>query len=209
MHLYAFGSICRGEVEPASDVDLLALVDGMDARFDPMVYSIYSYKRMRKMWEEGSPFAWHLWRESRLIHADCGKDWLREQGSPAAYPSTEEHCLRFFTMFSGAAAALKGPTPSVVFELSTVFLAMRNFATCYSLGFLETADFSRRSPLRLGSQSVGLSEEEFRIFERARLLCTRGFGDALVDRELELARKALAGIELWMVKLMERAGFHE
>jgi hypothetical protein len=209
VHLYAFGSICRGEVEAASDVDLLALVDGKDDRFDPMVYSIYSYKRMQQMWEEGNAFAWHLWRESRLIHADGGNDWLREQGAPAAYPGAREHCQRFATMFSGAVAALNGPTPSVVFELSTVFLAMRNFATCYSLGFLETADFSRRSPIRLGSLSVGISEGEFRVFERARLLCTRGFGDTLVNEEVQLARGGLAAIELWMVTLMERAGLHE
>ncbi|MGY3230098.1 hypothetical protein ACVWWJ_001582 [Luteibacter sp. HA06] len=209
MHLYAFGSICRGEIEPASDVDLLALVDGMDARFDPMVYSIYSYKRISKLWEEGSPFAWHLWRESRLIHADGGKDWLREQGSPAAYASATKHCLRFYSIFSGASAALNGQTPSVVFELSTVFLAMRNFATCYSLGFLEVPDFSRRSPLRIGAMSVGISEEEFRVFERARLLCTRGFGRVLLIEEVQLARVALARIELWMVTLLERAGIHE
>lgn len=206
MHLYAFGSICRGEVELASDVDLLALVDGMDARFDPMVYSIYSYKRISKLWEEGSPFAWHLWRESQLIHGDDGKDWLRERGSPAAYPSARKHCLRFYAIFSGASAALNGPTPSAVFELSTVFLAMRNFATCYSLGFLEVPDFSRRSPQRIGALSVGIPDEEFRLFERARLLCTRGSGRALDVEEVQLARGALARIELWMITLLERAG---
>lgn len=35
MHIYAFGSICRGEVDASSDIDMLAIVNGHDARFRP------------------------------------------------------------------------------------------------------------------------------------------------------------------------------
>lgn len=35
MHIYAFGSICRGEIDKNSDIDLLAIVDGFDARLWP------------------------------------------------------------------------------------------------------------------------------------------------------------------------------
>ncbi|URX62040.1 hypothetical protein KR767_18645 [Luteibacter anthropi] len=209
MHLYAFGSICRGEVSFASDVDLLALVDGVDDRFDPMVYSIYSYDRLRQLWAQGSPFAWHLWQESRFLHGDDGQDWLRGLGAPAPYPDSAEHCLRFASMFSSAAKALAGDCPSPVFELSTVFLAMRNFATCYSLGFLSTADFSRRSPLKIGTTSIGLPEEEFGILERARLLCTRGFGPALTGEEVSRARAVLPTVQAWLFNLLGRAGIHE
>lgn len=209
MHLYAFGSICRGEVGMASDVDLLALVDGVDDRFDPMTYSIYSYSRMRQMWGQGSPFAWHLWQESKLLHGDDGTDWLRGLGAPAPYPDSAEHCQRFTSMFAGAYKALASACPSPVFELSTVFLAMRNFATCYSLAFLARPDFSRRSPQRLGEASIGLAEEEFQIFERARLLCTRGFGPALTAEEVAQATAVLPTIQAWLVNLLRRAGIHE
>jgi predicted nucleotidyltransferase len=67
MHIYAFGSLCRGEVSRNSDVDLLALVDGFDERFNPEIYSIYSYRRIEELWREGNPFAWHLSLESRLV----------------------------------------------------------------------------------------------------------------------------------------------
>lgn len=209
MHLYAFGSICRGEIGMASDVDLLTLVDGKDERFDPMVYSIYSYERMRSMWEQGSPFAWHLWQESKLLHADDGTDWLRGLGAPLPYPDATEHCGRFASMFAGAFKALTGDCPSPVFELSTIFLAMRNFATCYSLAFLANADFSRRSPQRLDEASIGLTDEDFQIFERARLLCTRGFGPALTSEEVARARAVLPTIHAWLVNLLRRAGIHE
>lgn len=65
MHIYAFGSICRGDVSPASDVDLLAIVDGYDERFSLDDYSIYSYDRIWEIWNEGNPFAWHLALESK------------------------------------------------------------------------------------------------------------------------------------------------
>ena len=60
MYIYAFGSLCRGQVDLESDVDLLAIVDGHDDRFDPSKFSIYSYNRVREIWQEGNPFAWHL-----------------------------------------------------------------------------------------------------------------------------------------------------
>lgn len=66
MHIYVFGSTCRGDILPSSDVDLLAIVDGYDSRFDPNIYSIYSYQRIKEIWDEGNPFAWHLSLESRL-----------------------------------------------------------------------------------------------------------------------------------------------
>ena len=48
VHIYAFGSVCRGDLSIGSDVDLLALVSGLDARFDPDMFSIYSYKRIEE-----------------------------------------------------------------------------------------------------------------------------------------------------------------
>ena len=60
MHIYAFGSLCRGEVDFGSDVDLLSIIEGPDSRFDPDVFAKYSYDRIRSLWKEGNPFAWHL-----------------------------------------------------------------------------------------------------------------------------------------------------
>ena len=57
MHIYAFGSVCRGDVLPSSDIDLLAITEGHDSRFDPNNYSIYSYNRIKELWQEGNPFA--------------------------------------------------------------------------------------------------------------------------------------------------------
>jgi len=77
MHIYAFGSVCRGEVSRDSDIDLLCIDEGTQAdRFDPELYSVYSYERIRELWSEGNPFAWHLWLESRLLFSSDAEDHL-------------------------------------------------------------------------------------------------------------------------------------
>ena len=60
-HFYAFGSVCRGEIDPASDIDLLACLSTPNPEIDPKKFSIYTYERIRELWHEGNPFAWHLY----------------------------------------------------------------------------------------------------------------------------------------------------
>jgi nucleotidyltransferase-like protein/YCII-related domain-containing protein len=81
MHIYAFGSICRGEILLGSDIDLLALVDGYETRLDPDIFSLYSYGRVAELWSEGNPFAWHLFLESKLIFTADGSDFLNSLGA--------------------------------------------------------------------------------------------------------------------------------
>src|SRR5437879_2859010 len=150
MHIYAFGSVCRGDISPGSDVDLLAVVEGHDARFNPDDYSIYSYERIKEIWGEGNPFAWHLSIESKLLYASDQSDFLCALGRPESYQRCQQDCDKFFALFREACSSFESQVESKVFDLSMVFLAIRNFATCFSLGTLERPDFSRSSALRLG-----------------------------------------------------------
>ena len=200
-HIYAFGSICRGDVTPESDVDLLAITKGHDQRFSPDLYSVYSYTRLAEIWRDGSPFAWHLFLESRLLFSFDGSDYLRELGPPATYQAAVRDCQKFFALFEGSANALRAGTNSPVFELSTVFLAIRNFATCYSLG-AGRPEFSRHSALSLGTKSLSVSIEDFEILERARILCTRGFGKMISPVEATSVTLTLGKIEDWMRTLL-------
>src|SRR3982751_3236513 len=104
MHIYGFGSVCRGDVSSGSDIDLLALVEGHDSRFDPNLYSIYSYKRIGEIWREGNPFAWHLWLESRMLYSSNGVDHLKSLLEPAPYLHCVRDCQKFYTLFREAAA---------------------------------------------------------------------------------------------------------
>lgn len=202
MHLYAFGSICRGEVNASSDVDLLAVVDGFDERFDPDVYSIYSYQRVREIWADGNPFAWHLATEAKLLFSSDGSDLLRSLGNPTRYRACRQDCDKFFQLFADARTSFMQSDASKVFDLSMVFLGIRNFATCFSLGCLPKPDFSRHSALRLGTRSLRVASEPYAVFERARILSTRGRGRIINNREATLAAQEFPIIEEWMTSLL-------
>jgi hypothetical protein len=202
-HLYAFGSLCRGDVSLDSDVDLLAIVDGHDGRLDQNTFSIYSCRRIKELWEEGNPFAWHLALESRLLHASDGVDFIKGLQSPTPYRETGRDCLKFLNLFCEARRSLGISDKTITFDLSTIFLAIRNFASCYALGILRKPDFSRQSALHLGSASVPISDDAYRILERARVLCTRGYGKPISSEEVGYAMGVLGPVENWMIALME------
>jgi hypothetical protein len=181
MHIYAFGSVCRGDVSAYSDVDLLAIVESDDSRFDPNVYSIYSYKRIKELWEEGNPFAWHLALESRLLFSSDGADYLKVLGNPKPYRHCVRDCEKFRALFREGYESVVAGNSSVVFDLSAIFLSIRNLASCFSLGVTDRPNFSRSSALCLGTRSLLLPQDSYRVLERARILCTRGQGANIME----------------------------
>ncbi len=205
MHIYAFGSVCRGEVLPGSDVDLLAVAKGRDDRFDPSKYSVYSPDRLRELWDQGNPFAWHLWTEARLLFAADGEDLLRAFGRPAPYSRAVEDCEKFHEIFRAAWSSLRDGPKCTVFDLSTVFLSIRNLATCFALGVEGRALFGRHSARSLGTRSIALPDSTYGVFERARLLCTRGYGPVLTQDEVGQACTMLETVDRWMCTLVQEA----
>ena len=202
MHIYAFGSICRGEISFGSDVDLLAVVPKYDSRFDPDMYSIYSYRRLQVLWDKGNPFAWHLSLESKLLFASDGNDSIRNMGMPAPYQHCGDDCGKFRALFGECLRSLIAQSGSAVFDLGTVFLSIRNFATCFSLGMTEKPDFSRNSALRLGKFSLSMPSDSYSVLERARILCTRGEGVILTKNEILATVENLNRVQNWMDELL-------
>lgn len=198
MHIYAFGSVCRGDVSPTSDIDLLAVTTGYDDRFNPDDYSIYSYRRIEQIWADGNPFAWHLSSESKLLFSSDGTDYLKSMGKPSRYKTAAQDCQKFFSLFTDARESIQSSSVTVGFDLSMVFLAIRNFATCFSLGFLDHPDFSRRAAIRIGKHSLTIEQSAFDILERARVLCTRGIGITITASEIVIAIQQFPSIESWM-----------
>ena len=209
MHIYVFGSLCRGEVAPDSDIDLLAIVDATDPRFDPNIFSIYSYQRLRELWQEGNPFAWHLALESRLVFSSDGSDYIQELGMPRSYTRSLQDCKKFYDLFQEARNSLVANAQTPVFDLSIIFLSIRNIATCFSLGFDNRADFSRHSALSLGALRIPVKPPVYDVLVRARMLCTRGYGDYLTGAEISAVAAELSNIDSWMQKLVQQARVHE
>jgi hypothetical protein len=199
MHIYAFGSVCRGEIDRGSDIDLLACVNGSAPHIDTEKYSVYQYERLKALWAEGNPFAWHLHLESKLLFASDSYDYLDGLGAPAAYTQGDEDCEKFRVLFERSYEAVSQSSNSATFHLSCIFLSVRNFATCHSLS-LGKPVFSRRSPL-LVSPYLDIGSEAFSILTRARLLSTRGYGEPIMPNEIDAAIKAVSIVPGWMQTL--------
>ncbi|KRR17967.1 nucleotidyltransferase domain-containing protein [Bradyrhizobium retamae] len=209
MHIYAFGSVCRGDVSRTSDIDLLAIVDQYDERLNPNDYSIYSYRRIREIWREGDPFAWHLASESKLLFTSDQSDFSKSLAAPAPYQRVVQDCQKFLALFMEARQSAETTTTTTTFDLSMIFLAIRNFATCFSLGLLDQADFSRRSAIKIGNHSLSIPQTAFEILERSRILCTRAIGPQINKSEADAAMKELPRIQAWMERLLEEVKSHD
>lgn len=207
MHIYAFGSICRGDLSVESDIDLLALVQAREPRLNPDNFSIYSYKRMTELWAEGNAFAWHLALESKIVYTEDGDDFLKSLGMPSTYTSGAIDCERFRDVFEASFVAIENGTPSLVFELSSVFLAVRNLATCYSLAMMPVPTFGRDSARKLGSNSIPMSEDIYLLLMRARLLSTRGVGQDVGEIDVEKVISELSGCRPWIDALYKEVAY--
>lgn len=209
MHIYAFGSICRGEISAGSDIDLLALTNGYDAQLDPEVFSVYSYKRIQRLWREGNPFAWHLSLESKLIFASDQNDYLKDLGSPSVYKNCIRDCDNFYSLFQDARTSIVHNVNSRIFDLSTIFLSIRNIAICFSLGVMGQPTFSRSAAFLLGRDNLLIPKDCYSIFERARLLCSRGQGKNIKPQEVDIAISQLDEIDHWMGELVNKVKMYE
>lgn len=206
MHIYAFGSLCRGEVDIGSDIDLLAISNDKNKRFDPNLFSIYSYDRINQMWKEGNPFAWHLFYESKLVYADDNVDFIHQKGQPNNYTKVNSDCLKFHNLFKEAAKSLIQSTESEIFDLSVIFLSIRDIATCFSFSKMTKPIFSRNAALMLGNDSLKMRTEAYDILERARILCTRGIGKYIEQNEIQEIKSEIKIIDNWMKQLISKAG---
>jgi hypothetical protein len=188
---------------------MLALVEGRDDRFDPDLFSIYTYKRIGELWAQGNPFAWHLTLESRLVFASDSLNYIETLGMPSPYRDCVSDCEKFHLLFLEARKSLMHDRRAEVFDLSTVFLSIRNIATCYSLGVCDRPDFSRHSAIRLPNKDrVPLSIDAYAIIERARILTTRGCGEPIQESEIERVIAELDNVIGWMQHLVGRARTH-
>jgi hypothetical protein len=195
-HFYAFGSVCRGEVDGFSDIDLLACVSEPASKVDPQKFSVYSHERLKELWVEGNPFSWHLHLESRLLFASDGIDFIAQLGTPNRYKNALKDCEKFSNLCEESYRSLDSSSHSNVFHLSCMFLAIRNIATCFSLAEGRPV-FSRNSPL-LVKPPLNISKKNFDILVRSRILSTRGAGQKIADDEIDEIKKDYSTVREWV-----------
>ncbi|WP_052593390.1 nucleotidyltransferase domain-containing protein [Aureispira sp. CCB-QB1] len=208
MYIYAFGSVCRGEIDPSSDIDLLVVINKTEQnpyrQFNMEQYSVYSFERLNKIWIEGNPFAWHLYTEAKFLFSDNGENLLENIPPPSPYTNEERDCKKFYNLFLESMDSLKENPNSQIFDLSMIFLAIRNFASCYSLGVLKQYNFSRFSALKLGEDSLNIPPLIFSILERARILTTRGIGEKINTSEISKVISQEISLKNWFSSLNKK-----
>ncbi|WP_180115385.1 nucleotidyltransferase domain-containing protein [Acinetobacter sp. YH12140] len=204
MYIYAFGSICRGEIDFYSDIDLIAISDNKSdlENLDPNKFSIYTVKRLKEYWEIGNPFAWHLYKESRLIFSSKADDLIKRLGEPSPYKNGLEDLNKFYNIFLDSVKHIEITRDSFLFDISTIFLSVRNFATCYSLTKGQI-NFQRNSALNLGKKSIQISIEDYKALELARLLATRGVGTFPNEVDSSRLISCFNKIDEWMRRLLD------
>ena len=74
---------------------------------------------------------------------------------------------------------------------------------------MDTPNFSRNSALFLGNDSITIHHGSYRVLERARILCTRGYGDDISNQEINMAINQLDNVYVWMNNLIEKAKGYE
>jgi len=196
MHIYAFGSVCRGEIDQASDVDMLACIEGTETTVDATQFSIYTYDKLRDLWRIGNPFVWHLHLESKLVFSSDKKDFLAELGTPSKYTDIKSDLAKFSELFNSSTHALLSGPENAIFNLSCIFLAIRNAAMCYSI-YLGAPEFSRYSALNI-QPALPISPEIYKILVRARLLSSRGYGSLITKQEIASVVDVVEVIRVWL-----------
>lgn len=204
MEIYAFGSVVRGEVDKYSDIDLLILkkLEENINEVDKSQFSIYTFQRITELWNEGNPFAWHLFIEAKCIYTPNSSSFLKSLGTPQKYDNTLLDLHKFYELFRSSKVSILNEEYSIDFDLSMIFLAIRNFASCFSLGFLGKFQFSRDSALSLGQYSIQIAEKNYERLKESRLLSTRGLGNRVSKSELNDIVSDFPKIEKWFNELL-------
>jgi hypothetical protein len=61
----------------------------------------------------------------------------------------------------------------------------------------------------LNDDSIPIDERAYRVFERARVLCTRGYGKPITQVESDFAIQSLREIGEWMAEITKKVGDNE
>lgn len=172
--IYIFGSVCRGEPDSGSDVDVLVVSDSArDRRNLPPAWSCYSRQRLRVLFGRGTLFAWHLYLDSVQLWPRGVEGFLRKIGPPKPYLGARREIADLQRILLGASKELVGGTLSPVYEFGLLALACRDAAMAAFLPQVGRFDFSRDAPFHLPA-SFPLSKSQFDYLLKCRRASTRG-----------------------------------
>jgi len=207
--IYAFGSICRGEIDKYSDIDILVVTEASSIQEYPSNYSYYKKMTLKKLWEEGNPFAWHLYSEAKLLFSLKSKDYIKELGKPSKYKNMKKDIKYLLKIFEEAKSSIEFDFSSLTYDLSIVFLVIRNVATCYELGVNQRFCFSRDSAIEIGDNKLKIPLSDYNTLKSCRLLSTRGVGKMPTKSEFKSVIDQLPRLEKWIMLIESKIEDYE
>ncbi|MBD9435721.1 nucleotidyltransferase domain-containing protein [Pseudoxanthomonas sp. PXM03] len=184
-----FGSVARGENDAKSDLDVIAVVNNasgiskealrseIQSFFNERIgLSIYGRRRIEAMWEDGSPFAWHLYSQARPIKG-FRSDFLTDFGAPSSYENERADCLMMRDIATSSEARLSGRVLGCeCYEAGLLYVAARNVGMFSSLRISGEFNFSRMAPYALpGKFSLPLDSGVYKSLIEARHASNRGY----------------------------------
>ncbi len=147
--IYVFGSICRGESTPTSDVDVLVVPFEADGSQFPQSWSVYSPELLAEYFKAGRLFAWHLHLEAKCVYSPRSESFLAILGAPAPYSTMVDDIDDLDALLNEALTEIASGTENVIYELGIVYTAIRDVAMSASWSLLGSPCFSADAPYRL------------------------------------------------------------
>lgn len=199
--VYVFGSVARGDCDPRSDLDLLAVVadgdgkvpDGavtahVPAHLAALERSIswYGRRRLERMFANGELFAWHLHGEAVPLHE--AERVIAAFGRPTPYRDAAADVASFEKVLAGIPAQLEASPGNAAYELGLVYVCLRNIAMAASAVLCPRPDFSRYSPFRLSDfPEVPLTRAEYELAMGCRMAGQRGLAPVAAIESSQVA----------------------
>lgn len=199
--IYVFGSTCRGEVTPTSDVDVLVVPFSRNRSQYPHEWSVYTPEVIKEYFNKGRLFAWHLYLEAKCVHCYGDQPFLSSLGPPAPYSTITDDIDDLEVLLKESLNELTNGTSNVVYELGIAHTAIRDIAMCASWAMLEQPCFSADAPYRLPVECP-LEYSIYSLIMLARHSSTRGIK---IDFDPTYAVRAIteAPLTKWVDSLRE------
>lgn len=204
MDIYIYGSICRGEIDSHSDIDILCIVENESNKsvLDlPSYYSIYSKKRILNHFNLGTLFAWHLFNDAILVHSKSN-GFLSEIGKPNLYNNSKEDFTILESILNTSINNIKKQQINIVYELGLVYVAIRNIATIASWYTPYGLNCSRYVPYKLELVTFPLEKSIYNVFVNCRHATTRGL-EVIFDDNFNNAINSLDSISNWANQIIQ------
>lgn len=201
---YIFGSVCRGEPDEGSDVDVLVVAENGRAHLNlPAAWSCYGRNRLRILFRRGTLFAWHLYLESVQLWPLGPGGYLKKIGPPKPYTGAIREITDLQHILLDASKELLGGTQSPVYEFGLLALACRDAAMAASSTLVGQFDFSRYAPLHLPAR-FPLSKAQFDYLLKCRRASTRGDDLRRRPQVERLIISRLPKLKTWCATLLYR-----